>query len=258
MLATASLGAVWSSCSPDFGVKGVLDRFGQIEPKVLFCADGYRYAGKEIDSLVARAGDREGDAVDPASCRCSVSAERPEISVIRSEAVRDWTGRDLRPRRGIRPESRVPSLERLAVRSSAVHHVLVRHHRSAEVHGAWRRGDAVAAPQGARAAHRSAARGPHLLLHDLWVDDVELAGELARGGSDSRALRRRAVRTARDSLWTWRRRNESPSSGRARSISRWPKSSASSPPGTTWARCARSCPPAARLPRRASTTCTNR
>jgi acetoacetyl-CoA synthetase len=51
MLATASLGAVWSSCSPDFGVKGVLDRFGQIEPKVLFCADGYRYAGKEIDCL---------------------------------------------------------------------------------------------------------------------------------------------------------------------------------------------------------------
>src|SRR5689334_14450220 len=51
MLATASLGAVWSSCSPDFGGKGVLDRFGQIEPRVLFCADGYRYAGKEIDSL---------------------------------------------------------------------------------------------------------------------------------------------------------------------------------------------------------------
>ena len=51
MLATASIGALWSSCSPDFGVKGVLDRFGQIEPKVLFCADGYRYAGKEIDCL---------------------------------------------------------------------------------------------------------------------------------------------------------------------------------------------------------------
>jgi acetoacetyl-CoA synthetase len=51
MLATASVGAVWSSCSPDFGVKGVVDRFGQIEPKVLFCASGYRYAGKEIDSL---------------------------------------------------------------------------------------------------------------------------------------------------------------------------------------------------------------
>jgi len=51
MLATASIGAVWSSCSPDFGVKGVLDRFGQIQPRVLFTADGYRYAGKEIDSL---------------------------------------------------------------------------------------------------------------------------------------------------------------------------------------------------------------
>ncbi len=51
MLATASLGAVWSSCSPDFGVQGVVDRFGQIEPKILFCADGYLFAGKQIDSL---------------------------------------------------------------------------------------------------------------------------------------------------------------------------------------------------------------
>ena len=50
MLATASLGATWSSCSPDFGVQGVLDRFGQIEPKVLFCADGYLYGGKAFDS----------------------------------------------------------------------------------------------------------------------------------------------------------------------------------------------------------------
>ncbi len=51
MLAAASCGAIWSSCSPDFGVPGVLDRFGQIQPRVLFAADGYRYAGKEIDSL---------------------------------------------------------------------------------------------------------------------------------------------------------------------------------------------------------------
>src|SRR6185369_5798609 len=49
MLATASLGAIWSSCSPDFGVAGVLDRFGQIEPKVLVTVDGYRYNGKRID-----------------------------------------------------------------------------------------------------------------------------------------------------------------------------------------------------------------
>ena len=51
MLAAASVGATWSSCSPDFGVKGVLDRFGQIEPKVLFSADGYWYNGKAHDSL---------------------------------------------------------------------------------------------------------------------------------------------------------------------------------------------------------------
>ena len=46
MLATASVGAIWSSCSPDFGEQGVIDRFGQIEPKVLFCVDGYFYNGK--------------------------------------------------------------------------------------------------------------------------------------------------------------------------------------------------------------------
>jgi acetoacetyl-CoA synthetase len=51
MLAATSIGAIWSSCSPDFGVSGVLDRFGQIQPKVLFCASSYRYAGKDIDCL---------------------------------------------------------------------------------------------------------------------------------------------------------------------------------------------------------------
>ena len=49
MLATACIGAIWSSCSPDFGARGVLDRFGQIEPKVLFAADGYFYNGKTHD-----------------------------------------------------------------------------------------------------------------------------------------------------------------------------------------------------------------
>ncbi len=51
MLATASLGAVWSSCSPDFGIKGVLDRFGQIKPRVLFTGDGYFFKGRGFDSL---------------------------------------------------------------------------------------------------------------------------------------------------------------------------------------------------------------
>jgi len=51
MLATTSIGAIWSSCSPDFGITGVLDRFGQIEPKVLFTANGYSYNGKTFDSI---------------------------------------------------------------------------------------------------------------------------------------------------------------------------------------------------------------
>ena len=56
MLAATSLGATWSSCSPDFGIAGVLDRFGQIEPKAIFTADGYHYAGKTLDSIAPIAG----------------------------------------------------------------------------------------------------------------------------------------------------------------------------------------------------------
>ncbi|MGM0611108.1 MAG: acetoacetate--CoA ligase [Thermodesulfobacteriota bacterium] len=51
MLAGATMGATWSSCSPDFGIQGVLDRFGQIQPRVLFTSDGYFYKGKHIDNL---------------------------------------------------------------------------------------------------------------------------------------------------------------------------------------------------------------
>jgi acetoacetyl-CoA synthetase len=51
MLAATSIGGVWSSCSPDFGIKGVLDRFGQIKPKIIFTANGYSFKGKRLDSL---------------------------------------------------------------------------------------------------------------------------------------------------------------------------------------------------------------
>ncbi|MGC1457854.1 MAG: acetoacetate--CoA ligase [Steroidobacteraceae bacterium] len=49
MLATTSIGAIWTSCGPDFGTRGVLDRFSQLEPKVLFCVDGYQYGGKPFN-----------------------------------------------------------------------------------------------------------------------------------------------------------------------------------------------------------------
>jgi acetoacetyl-CoA synthetase len=69
MLATATIGAVWSSCSPDFGVQGVVDRFGQIEPKVLFFPDGYWYNGKAHD-VTAKAAEalRELPTVRAAVC----------------------------------------------------------------------------------------------------------------------------------------------------------------------------------------------
>ena len=49
MLATSSIGAIWSSCSPDFGIEGILDRFSQISPKIVICSDGYFYKGKKIN-----------------------------------------------------------------------------------------------------------------------------------------------------------------------------------------------------------------
>ncbi len=82
MLATASLGAIWSSCSPDFGVQGVLDRFGQIEPRVLLTADGHVYAGRTHASLPRVAEILRGL---PSVVRTVVVpnlAERPELDAL--------------------------------------------------------------------------------------------------------------------------------------------------------------------------------
>jgi acetoacetyl-CoA synthetase len=80
MLAAASIGAVWSSCSPDFGVRGVMDRFGQIEPKVLFAADGYFYNGKTVDSLERVAGITARSPSIGRVVVVSLAAENPDIS----------------------------------------------------------------------------------------------------------------------------------------------------------------------------------
>jgi acetoacetyl-CoA synthetase len=77
MLAATSLGAVWSSCSPDFGIKGVLDRFGQVKPKVLFTTNGYYFKGKQFNLLEKVA---------------SILKELPEIEKIIVTAYTD--GRD--------------------------------------------------------------------------------------------------------------------------------------------------------------------
>jgi acetoacetyl-CoA synthetase len=92
MLAAASLGAVWSSCSPDFGVKGVLDRFGQIEPKVLFTVDGYHYGGKRIEL-----GERVRAVVSelPATEKVVVAGylrDKPALPVPNAVAYQEFAG----------------------------------------------------------------------------------------------------------------------------------------------------------------------
>ena len=116
MLATASLGAIWSSCSPDFGVKGVLDRFGQIAPRVLFTADGYRYAGKEIDSL-----GRVREIVEQIPAIETVIVipylhDAPETSSIRNAVMwSQWIA-------GQRPEARGQSASPRGAESRAMSH----------------------------------------------------------------------------------------------------------------------------------------
>ena len=150
MLAAASIGAIWSSCSPDFGVQGVLDRFGQIEPKVLFAADGYWYNGKAIDSLakVAEIAQRL-----PTLARVVVVPYLADDAGPVRRAERDAPGRFHRALRRARHRVRA-----VAVRSSALHHVFLGHHRRAQVHRARRRRHAAAAPEGASAALPTSSR----------------------------------------------------------------------------------------------------
>jgi acetoacetyl-CoA synthetase len=93
-LAALSQGIVWSSCSPDFGVEGVLERFGQIEPKVLFCADGYRYNGEAHGSL-----ERVAQLVEelPSVRKVVVLAHleaQPDLSAVpKAVALEEWLRR---------------------------------------------------------------------------------------------------------------------------------------------------------------------
>jgi acetoacetyl-CoA synthetase len=94
MLASASIGAIWSSCSPDFGVQGVVDRFGQIEPRVLFTCDGYAYGGKTHDLRERVAAVL---AQLPSVQRCVVVGNldaRPKLAGLRDAATwSEFTGR---------------------------------------------------------------------------------------------------------------------------------------------------------------------
>lgn len=82
MLATTSVGAIWSLCSPDFGASAVVDRFGQIKPRVLFAADGYFYAGKTVDRLPVLEQIRK--QITSIECVVLVPYVRPDLAVEKS------------------------------------------------------------------------------------------------------------------------------------------------------------------------------
>ena len=82
MLAATSIGAIWSSCSPDFGIKGVLDRFGQIDPAILFVANGYSYNGKQFSSLTNVSRILDGLSSTPKVVVVPYTQERADISAI--------------------------------------------------------------------------------------------------------------------------------------------------------------------------------
>ena len=169
MLATASLGAIWSSCSPDFGVHGVIDRFGQIGPRVLFTADGYYYNGKAHRLACPRrrdpagAADRRARRGDPLHARIAAALGAVE----RGHALADFIAR-------LRAEGR------FAFAQLPFNHPLYIMYSSGTtgvpkciVHGAG--GTLLQHLKEHRLHSDIQARRPHLLLHDLRLDDVELA-----------------------------------------------------------------------------------
>jgi len=100
-LATASLGAVWSSCSPDFGTASVVDRFAQIEPKVLFAVDGYRYGGKDFDRRKTVAQLQEAMPTLERTVVLPYLSPEPDLAPLRDalpwdELLRDGAGAELR------------------------------------------------------------------------------------------------------------------------------------------------------------------
>jgi acetoacetyl-CoA synthetase len=148
MLAAASVGATWSSCATDIGAPAALERLGQVRPKVLFTADGYFYKGKAFDTLAHAAEVAAGIPWLQKVVVVSYTRERPGIG----NPERRPLGRFSRPSARARDPVRA-----IAVRSSAVHHVLVGDDRKAEVHGSGRGWGADQPPEGAAAPHRFVA-----------------------------------------------------------------------------------------------------
>ncbi len=164
MLAATSLGGVFTSCSPDFGIQGVLDRFGQIEPHFLISVDGYHYGGKTHGILpkLREIVSKLPTAPSIASSSPTPSPD-PDLSGVRGATLLDAFIGQAEPE-DIR-FAQLPFDHPLAI-------LFVRHDRRPEMHRAPNRRRAAGASQGARAARRHEARRPCVLLHHAWLDDV--------------------------------------------------------------------------------------
>ena len=182
MLAASSIGAVWSSASPDFGVQGVLDRFGQIAPSLLIVADGYFYKRQKIDRL---ANARDLLAKLPSVRKTLVvpyTEEKPSLEGF--ENARLWPEALAAHRGAALRFERLPFDHPLYILFSSGTTGVPK----CIVHGARRH--AFTASQGTPAALRHPRRRPRFLRRRHRLDDVELADDGAGEQGGAAALRR--------------------------------------------------------------------
>ena len=189
MLAVTSLGAIFSSCSPDFGERGVLDRFGQIEPKVFVTVDGYWYNGKPqpIADKVAAVAKQLTTAATVVIVPYLGDAAKAAGQIPRARTLEDFLKAFApKPLTFVRLPFNHPLYILFSSGTTGVPKCIV--------HGAG--GTLLQHYEGTSPAVRPARRRAAVLFHHLRLDDVELARLRHRLGRDAGAVRRLALRAA--------------------------------------------------------------